>query len=79
VSAAAILAKSRCDRALAELDATYPGYGLAKHKGYRTKEHLLAVRRLGPSPTHRHRSTEKPVDANYLLVILACFSRVVEA
>jgi ribonuclease HII len=59
VSAAAILAKSRCDRALAELDAAHPGYGLAKHKGYPTKEHLLAVQRLDPSPAHRGRSTER--------------------
>ncbi len=53
VSAAAILAKSRCDRIMAELDALYPGYGLAKHKGYGTKEHYLALERLGPSAVHR--------------------------
>lgn len=59
VSAAAILAKSHCDRALAELDAEHPGYGLAKHKGYATKEYLLAIQRLGLSPAHRRHSTEK--------------------
>ncbi len=53
VSAAAILAKSRCDRMMAELDAIHPGYGFAKHKGYGTKEHYLTLQKLGPSPAHR--------------------------
>jgi ribonuclease HII len=35
------------------LDARYPGYGLARHKGYPTREHLDALARLGPSPVHR--------------------------
>jgi ribonuclease HII len=36
-----------------ELDNLYPGYGLAKHKGYPTKLHLEALAKLGPSPIHR--------------------------
>lgn len=59
VSAAAILAKACCDRVMTELDARHAGYGLAKHKGYSTKEHLLTVRRLGLSPAHRRCITEK--------------------
>jgi ribonuclease HII len=35
------------------MDQTYPGYGLARHKGYPSPEHLEALRRLGPSPIHR--------------------------
>ena len=36
-----------------ELDRLYPVYGFAKHKGYPTKEHKLAVYEFGPSPVHR--------------------------
>lgn len=53
ISAASILAKVTRDREMAELDKIYPGYGLAKHKGYPTREHLDALRKLGPSPIHR--------------------------
>ncbi|MNP82737.1 Ribonuclease HII [compost metagenome] len=38
---------------MAELDALYPGYGIAGHKGYPTAVHLEALRRLGPTPIHR--------------------------
>lgn len=38
---------------MVELDAEYPGYGFAEHKGYGTKAHLENLRRLGPSPVHR--------------------------
>ena len=41
------------DRVLVELDAVYPGYGLARHKGYCSAEHLEALKRLGPTPMHR--------------------------
>ena len=41
------------DRYCLELDRLYPGYGIAKHKGYPTKAHMDAVRELGPSPCHR--------------------------
>lgn len=53
ISAASILAKVTRDRELYELDLRYPGYGLARHKGYPTKEHVLALQKLGPSEIHR--------------------------
>jgi ribonuclease HII len=52
-AAASILAKTARDALMAELDLRYPGYGLARHKGYGTAEHLEALRRLGPTPLHR--------------------------
>jgi ribonuclease HII len=53
IAAASILAKVTRDRQCAELDRLYPEYGIAKHKGYPTKEHMDAVREHGPSPIHR--------------------------
>ncbi|HAM34046.1 MAG TPA: ribonuclease HII [Deltaproteobacteria bacterium] len=53
VAAASILAKVARDRMMVEYDLLYPGYGLSAHKGYPTREHLEAIRRLGPSPIHR--------------------------
>ena len=53
ISAASILAKTFRDELLERMDERYPGYGLAVHKGYGTREHLDALRRLGPSPAHR--------------------------
>lgn len=53
ISAASILAKVVRDREMVELDARYPGYGLAQHKGYPTQAHLQALRRLGVSMIHR--------------------------
>ena len=53
IAAASIVAKVTRDRLMDALDAQYPGYGLAKHKGYGTREHLDALRRLGPCPIHR--------------------------
>jgi ribonuclease HII len=53
VSAASILAKCARDQFMRDLDARYPGYGFAGHKGYPTAAHLAALRRLGPSPVHR--------------------------
>ena len=53
IAAASILAKVTRDRGCAELDRLYPQYGIAKHKGYPTKEHMDAVRKYGPSPIHR--------------------------
>ncbi len=53
ISAASILAKVARDREMITLDARYPGYGFARHKGYGTREHLEALKRLGPSPVHR--------------------------
>ena len=53
IGAASILAKEVRDRMMEEYDAVYPGYGLARHKGYATPDHLAALARLGPSPIHR--------------------------
>jgi ribonuclease HII len=53
IAAASILAKVSRDREMAACDETFPGYGLARHKGYTTPEHLRALAELGPSPEHR--------------------------
>jgi ribonuclease HII len=53
IAAASVLAKVYRDRLLVELDSVYPGYGLARHKGYGTPQHLEAMARLGPTPQHR--------------------------
>jgi ribonuclease HII len=53
ISAASIIAKVARDREMVELEAVYPGYGLAKHKGYPTKQHLQALHSLGVTPIHR--------------------------
>ncbi|HTW82103.1 MAG TPA: ribonuclease HII [Terracidiphilus sp.] len=53
IAAASVLAKVYRDRMIVELDAVYPGYGLARHKGYCSAEHLEALKRLGPTPLHR--------------------------
>lgn len=53
ISAASILAKVTRDNEMIEMDKKYPGYGLAKHKGYPTKLHIEALSRLGVTPIHR--------------------------
>lgn len=53
IAAASILAKTARDRLMVELDATYPGYGFARHKGYSAPAHQLALKTLGPCPAHR--------------------------
>ena len=53
IAAASILAKVYRDRLLVELDSQFPGYGLASHKGYCSREHMAALARLGPTPLHR--------------------------
>ncbi|MFC1941335.1 ribonuclease HII [Chloroflexota bacterium] len=59
IACASIIAKVTRDQLMIELDKAYPGYVLAQHKGYGTKEHLSCLHRLGPSPIHRH--SFKPV------------------
>ena len=54
IAAASILAKTHRDARMEEWDAVYPLYGLARHKGYATPDHLEALRQHGPSPLHRH-------------------------
>lgn len=53
IAAASIVAKVQRDALMDELDREYPGYGFAQHKGYGTKAHRDAIRRLGLSPIHR--------------------------
>ena len=53
ISAASILAKVTRDREMQALDALYPGYGLAQHKGYPSKAHIEALEMLGATVIHR--------------------------
>lgn len=53
VAAAGVLAKEERDRELLRLDAQYPGWGLARHKGYGTAAHLALLRERGRLPIHR--------------------------
>jgi ribonuclease HII len=53
VACASILAKEERDRMMVEIDARYPHYGFARHKGYAVSEHYRALSRFGPSPEHR--------------------------
>jgi ribonuclease HII len=64
VAAASIVAKVTRDRWMADLDAQYPGYGFARHKGYGTQLHQQALAQRGPSPVHR--MTFEPVRAIHL-------------
>lgn len=53
ISAASIIAKVRRDQYCMDMEALYPGYGFAQHKGYGSAAHLTALRTLGPCPEHR--------------------------
>jgi ribonuclease HII len=53
ISAASIIAKVARDNEMIEMDTVYPGYGLAKHKGYPTKVHIEALKKLGVTKIHR--------------------------
>ena len=53
IAAASIIAKVTRDRLCYEMDTLYPQYGIAKHKGYSTKDHMDALRKYGPAPIHR--------------------------
>jgi len=53
ISAASILAKVERDRWCCTIDADFPAYGFARHKGYGTAEHLKALKTLGPTIWHR--------------------------
>lgn len=53
IASASILAKVTRDREMYKLDALYPEYGFARHKGYGTKEHVAALQTYGPCPQHR--------------------------
>ena len=53
ISAASILAKTFRDALMIRLDARWPEYGFAQHKGYGTSEHREALKKFGPCPLHR--------------------------
>jgi ribonuclease HII len=53
IAAASILAKHNRDELMRELDQKYPGYGFARHKGYGTQAHQLALEKFGITPIHR--------------------------
>ncbi len=53
ISAASVLAKTFRDELMTRLDARWPEYGFARHKGYGTKEHREALKKYGPCPLHR--------------------------
>ncbi|MBM4462814.1 MAG: ribonuclease HII [Chloroflexi bacterium] len=53
IACASIVAKVTRDRYMTELDRSYPGYGLARHKGYGTRQHLASLCHLGACPIHR--------------------------
>ena len=59
VAAASIIAKVTRDRLMVRYDELLPGYGFAQHKGYGSKEHIEAIRRLGPTPVHRQTFIKK--------------------
>jgi ribonuclease HII len=54
IAAASVVAKVTRDRWMVSLNERVPGYGLARHKGYGTSQHLAALRSLGPTSHHRH-------------------------
>ena len=60
ISAASVIAKVTRDRQMKELDLRFPEYGFKKHKGYGTKEHLIALSKYGPIDGH-HRHTFAPI------------------
>ena len=53
IAAASIIAKVTRDRLMIQYEEVLPGYGFAKHKGYGSKEHIEAIRKLGLTPIHR--------------------------
>ncbi len=54
IAAASIVAKVTRDAMMEQMDAQYPGYGFARHKGYGTRVHIESLNRLGPCPIHRY-------------------------
>lgn len=53
IAAASIIAKVERDRLMEQYDELYPGYGFASNKGYGSKEHIAALKKMGPCPIHR--------------------------
>ncbi len=63
IACASIIAKVERDEMMKVYDSLYPNYGFARHKGYATREHMLALQQYGPCPIHR-RSFE-PIKSNW--------------
>jgi ribonuclease HII len=59
IASASILAKVERDESMQAYDGIYPGYGFARHKGYATRDHIIALQNFGPTPIHR--SSFEPV------------------
>lgn len=53
IACASIIAKVERDEMMKNYDTLYPNYGFARHKGYATREHILALQQYGPCPIHR--------------------------
>ncbi|OGV74829.1 MAG: ribonuclease HII [Lentisphaerae bacterium RIFOXYB12_FULL_60_10] len=53
IAAASVLAKVTRDNLMLQMDRQYPGYGFARHKGYGSRSHMLALLESGPTPIHR--------------------------
>ena len=53
IACASIIAKVTRDRLMVKMDKTYPDYGLARHKGYGTREHISRLFQFGPCSIHR--------------------------
>lgn len=53
IAAASIIAKVTRDHMMMEMDALYPEYGFAGHKGYGAAKHIEAIKKYGPCPIHR--------------------------
>jgi len=71
IAAASVVAKVLRDRRMRELDAVYPAYGFARHKGYGSREHIQALFEHGPCPEHR-RSFRPVLDAASIRARAAC-------
>ncbi len=63
IAAASIVAKVTRDNYMTKMDFKYPNYGFKRHKGYCTKEHVIALEKNGPCPIHR--KTFAPVNKYY--------------
>ncbi|MBQ4521798.1 MAG: ribonuclease HII [Lachnospiraceae bacterium] len=62
IAAASIIAKVTRDNIMVEYDEVYKGYGFAKNKGYGSKEHIEAIKELGPCPIHRRTFIKNFID-----------------
>jgi len=69
IGAASIVAKVTRDRLMVALDAEYPEYGFARHKGYGTAAHIEALGRLGPCPAHRRSFAPLAVAAETMMLL----------